>query len=209
MFCEWKCPCVCTWRSPHPSFITRSSPLNSRPVQRFSHSVSKRFWGDHGGRLRRGLAGGNSVVSLTQLWIYWNRKAEWNADRQGKTFLEQTAYRRAISSERPGFGASLSLTEYAWRQKVVSWCAHNILLEAPALGKSHLNGGDSNVYVELLSECPCSLLPSYPVPRSWLSVFPFSHSFHSCPWGLCWSRGFCWHLSEERKNIILMHAMDQ
>lgn len=108
--------------------------------------------GDHRGPLRRGLASGNSVVSLAQLGIYSNRKAEWNADPQGKTFLEQTAYRLAILTEKPGFGPSLMLTEYTWRQKEVSWCAYNIPLETSALGKSHMSGGDSNGNTELLSK---------------------------------------------------------
>lgn len=74
-----------------------------------------------------------AVISPGKLSVYSNRKAEWNRDCQGETFLGGTQAALLFLTDRPGFGASLRLKNYFWGKKVVSWCGYDILLwEAPA-----------------------------------------------------------------------------
>lgn len=53
-----------------------------------------------------------AVISPGKLSVYSNRKAEWNADCQGETFLGCTQAALLFLTDRPGFGASFSLKNY-------------------------------------------------------------------------------------------------
>lgn len=143
--------------------------------------------------------------------VYSNRKAEWNTDCQGETFLGCTQAALLFLTDRPGFGASLSLKNYLWGKKVVSWCGYDILLlEAPApdIIWYHLRWRRPNGNIELLNKWVfLSPLPMLlPPPPSSRLCFFLPTLFHSHVWGVCTGSCFGWHLLEGHWNSTLTHA---